>query len=199
MSEAVSWLFISSQTEDFSRHLVYRYFPYFDVADSRVGIVEFIVCIVTHNNVQCVTFLIHTLDELYFSTAHGTFGTHTVTASYFLVLVDEFMSEAESNADIIIMFQHFHFTAFGAGVEIDDAVNITEVHGNHVWIAFHIDYAYKASVTMKNDRFDSLSVFNDKGFHNGCFVHHKAQSTLRNHEVKNSVYSASFAVNLFLY
>jgi hypothetical protein len=122
----------------------------------------------THDNVQCVTFFFHVFNELYFSATHRTFRTHTVTASHFFVLIDKLVSETKSDTDIIIVFQHFHFTAFGPGVEIDNAVFITEVHRNYVWITFHIDYTYKTNVTMKNNRLDSLFVFDDKGFHNGC-------------------------------
>ena len=81
------------------------------------------------------------------------------------MLVDEFVSETEGDADMVVAFQHLYLAAFGAGVKVDDTVFITEVHGNYVWITFKVYNTYKTGVTVKDNGFDSLFIFNNKGFH----------------------------------
>ena len=104
--ETVLWLFVGSQTEDFSCHLPDGYFPHFYVTYGRIGIAECVVCIMSHDDIQCTAFIVYLLDEFHLPPTHRAFGTHTVTAGYLFVLVDKFMSEAESDTYIIIMFQH---------------------------------------------------------------------------------------------
>ena len=107
------------------------------------------------------------------SSTNSTFPRHrtnTVTASHFFVLIDKLVSETKSDTDIIIVFQHFHFTAFGPGVEIDNAVFITEVHRNYVGITFQISNAYKTGIAMEDNRLDLLFVFDNKGFHGDVVV-----------------------------
>ena len=59
--------------------------PYFDIPYGRIGIAELILCVMAHDNVQCMTFFLHIFYEFYFPTAHGTLRAHTVAASYLLV------------------------------------------------------------------------------------------------------------------
>lgn len=89
-----------------------------------------------HDNVQCTALFLHIFYEFYFSTAHCTLRAHTVAASYLLVLIDKFVSEAERDTHVVITLQHFYLSPFGAGMEVKSIVFITEVHRNYVWIAF---------------------------------------------------------------
>ena len=130
------WFFICPQTENFSCHLVYRYFPYFDIPYGRIGVAELILRVMAHDNVQCTAFLFHILYEFYFATTHGTFRAHAIAAGYLFMLINEFMAEAERDTHVVIALQHFYFPAFGTGMEVKDIVLIAEVHGNYVWIAF---------------------------------------------------------------
>ena len=120
-----------------------------------------------HDDVEGATLLVHVFDELYLAAAHHAFGAHAVAASYLLIPVDESVAEAECDADVIIPFQHLQLAAFGARVQIDGVILVTEVHRNDVWIAFQVGDAYKAGVALEEDGFDSLLVFYNKGSHDG--------------------------------
>ena len=134
----------------------------------------------THDNIQCTAFLVYLFDEFYLPPTHRAFRTHTVTAGYLFVLVDKFMSNAESDAYIIIMFQHLQLAAFRTRMKIYDAILITEVHRNYVGITFQISNAYKTGIAMENNGFDSLFIFNNDSFHNGCLAYHRGHGV---HEV----------------
>ena len=63
-----------------------------------------------------------------------------------------------------------HFLRSHLSVNSDPYVHITEVHRNYVGITFQISNAYKTGIAVENNGFDSLFIFNNDSFHNGCLA-----------------------------
>jgi hypothetical protein len=80
----------------------------------------------------------------------------------------------EHNNNVCITFSVGHkLAAFRTRMKIYDAILITEVHRNYVGITFQISNAYKTGIAMENNGFDSLFIFNNDSFHNGCLAYHR--------------------------
>ena len=149
----------------FGCHAINRCFPYFHISYSRVGVYEFPAAIMFHDDIQCFPFTVHIFDESYLSTANDALGFHTVTAGYFGMLEYQFVICAESDTHMVVLRQHIDTASGRAGMQIDNSLLITEIHGYYVWISFQIGDADKTDIATGDDLFHSLSVFYDNSFH----------------------------------
>lgn len=91
-------------------HFVHFHNPYFDILHSRIGIAEFLIRILFHNDIQSFRLLVEIFFKVDFTPADHALGAHPVTTSDLRMLENEIMVRAKRNADTRIPFQKWKYS-----------------------------------------------------------------------------------------
>lgn len=118
-----------------------------------------------HEQHQNAVFLGQVFNELHLSATHHALGLHAVAARYLPVHVHQFVAAAKRNAHVGLMFQHVKFAARRAGVQVDNAVLVGKIHGNHIGMAVLVGDAHHAIGAAADNTLNLLIVCNGYGLH----------------------------------
>ena len=175
MKRRFSLYFTRPQPEGSARHFLHLDFPYFHVAHGGFAVFEFVIDVLLHDDVEYVPFFIHVFDETDIAPTHYAARLHAIAACHLPVHVHQFVSFAKGDADARTAFDHLHFAAFGAGVQIDYSIAVGEVHGNHVGVAFQVGDAHHAVRAFADDCFNFRRFDDCDCFHKAEWVFYPAQ------------------------
>ena len=102
-------------------HFVHFHNPYFDILHSRIGIAEFFIRILFHNDIQSFRFFIEIFFKVDFTPANHALGAHPVATSDLRMLENEIMIRAKRNADTRIPFQNGDTPSFLCRMQVRPA------------------------------------------------------------------------------
>ena len=151
-------LAMNPSPEFLAGHFVHFHNPYFDILHSRIGIAEFLIRILFHNDIQSFRFFIEIFFKVDFTPANHALGAHPVTTSDLRMLENEIMVRAKCNADTRIPFQNGNTPSFLCRMQVYNTITIAKVHRQYIGSPIRIGQSHITDITLLNGRFNQFFV-----------------------------------------
>lgn len=119
--------------------------------NGRFAVSEQSFCVVFHQDIKRLSFLVRIFNELRSSVTQDTTVFHAPRAGDLFILVPQRMVGREIDTDLRIALQAVNFFPLLCRMQVDSIIFKSKVHRNQVWVSFGIYHGDMTDLTPVDD------------------------------------------------